>query len=68
MKGYLASRRVVTRSNKAKVSSDDLMFFTLFGHIQRNHVEMTAPVINTFVDVQAHGPSAPGTRPTASSR
>jgi hypothetical protein len=24
------------------------MFFTLFGHIQRNNIEMTAPVISTF--------------------
>ena len=48
LKRYPAYRSAVTRSNQATVSSGDLMFFTLFGHIQRNHVEMTAPVINTF--------------------
>ena len=48
VKEYPAYRSAVTRSNKATVSSGDLMFFTLFNHIQRNQVEMTAPVINTF--------------------
>jgi SOUL heme-binding protein len=48
VKKYPAYRSAVTRSNKATVSSGDLMFFTLFNHIQRNQVEMTAPVINTF--------------------
>ena len=48
MKKYPAYRSAVTKANKATVSSGDLMFFSLFNHIQRNKVEMTAPVINTF--------------------
>jgi SOUL heme-binding protein len=48
VKKYPAYRSAVTKSNTATVSSGDLMFFTLFGHIQKNQIEMTAPVINTF--------------------
>ncbi len=48
VKRYPAYRSAVTTSKTATVSSGDLMFFTLFNHIQKNQVEMTAPVINTF--------------------
>jgi hypothetical protein len=48
VKKYPAYRSAVTKANKATVSSGDLMFFSLFNHIQKNKVEMTAPVINTF--------------------
>ncbi len=48
VKKYPAYRSAVVRSNKASVSSGDLMFFSLFNHIQRNRIEMTAPVINTY--------------------
>jgi SOUL heme-binding protein len=48
VKKYSAYRSAVTKANKATVSSGDLMFFSLFNHIQKNKVEMTAPVINTF--------------------
>jgi len=48
VKKYPEYRSAVTKSDRATVSSGDLMFFTLFNHIQRNQVEMTAPVINTF--------------------
>lgn len=48
VKKYPAYRSAVTRANKATVSSGDLMFFSLFNHIQSNKIEMTAPVINTF--------------------
>lgn len=48
VKKYPAYRSAVSKVNKATVSSGDLMFFKLFNHIQKNKVEMTAPVINTF--------------------
>jgi SOUL heme-binding protein len=48
VKKYPAYRSAVTKADRATVSSGDLMFFALFNHIQRNKVEMTAPVINTF--------------------
>ncbi|MEO6811863.1 MAG: heme-binding protein [Isosphaeraceae bacterium] len=48
VKKYPAYRSAVTKAKKATVLSSDLMFFSLFNHIQRNNVAMTAPVINTF--------------------
>jgi hypothetical protein len=48
VKKYPSYRSAVTKMKKATVSSGDLMFFALFSHIQKNKVEMTAPVINTF--------------------
>jgi uncharacterized surface protein with fasciclin (FAS1) repeats len=48
VKRYPAYRSAVARSTKAGVSSGDLLFFSLFDHIQRNRIEMTAPVVNTY--------------------
>jgi SOUL heme-binding protein len=48
VKKYPAYPSAVTRVNKSTVSTGDLMFFSLFKHIQKKKVEMTAPVINTF--------------------
>ncbi len=48
VKKYPAYRSAVARSDKAGVASGDLLFFSLFNHIQRNRIEMTAPVINTY--------------------
>ena len=48
MKKYPAYRSAIAKVNKATVSSGDMMFFSLFNHIQKNKGEMTAPVINTF--------------------
>ena len=48
VKKYPAYRSAISKVNKATVSSGDMMFFSLFNHIQKNKVEMTAPVINTF--------------------
>jgi uncharacterized surface protein with fasciclin (FAS1) repeats len=47
-KKYPAYRSAVARSSGAGVSSGDSLFFSLFNHIQRNQIEMTAPVINTY--------------------
>jgi uncharacterized surface protein with fasciclin (FAS1) repeats len=48
VKKYPAYRSAVARSSKAGVSSGDVLFFSLFDHIRRNRIEMTAPVINTY--------------------
>ncbi len=48
VKKYPAYRSAVARSNKAGVSSGNMLFFSLFNHIQKNRIEMTAPVINTY--------------------
>jgi hypothetical protein len=48
VKTYPAYRSATTRTNRATVSSGDRMFFSLFNHIEKNGIEMTAPVINTF--------------------
>jgi hypothetical protein len=48
VKHYPAYRSAMAKRAKATADSDGLMFFTLFNHIRNNHVEMTAPVINTY--------------------
>jgi SOUL heme-binding protein len=48
VKKYPAYRSATAKVNEATTSSGDLMFFSLFNHIQKNKVEMTAPVISTF--------------------
>ncbi len=48
VKHYPAYRSAVAEVDKATMSSSDTMFFSLFNHIQKNKIEMTAPVISTF--------------------
>ncbi len=48
VKPYPAYRSAVAKVEKASMSSGNLMFFALFNHIQKNKIEMTAPVINTY--------------------
>lgn len=48
VKTYPEYRSAVANLDKATMNSGNLMFFPLFNHIQKNNVEMTAPVINTF--------------------
>ncbi len=48
VKQYPAYRSAVASVDKATMSSGNMMFFPLFNHIQKNKVEMTAPVISTF--------------------
>jgi hypothetical protein len=48
VKNYPVHRGAVARSNKAGVSSDNLLSFSPFDHIRRNRIEMTAPGINTY--------------------
>jgi hypothetical protein len=48
VKRYPAYRSAVAKVDRATMSSGNMMFFSLFNHIQRNKIEMTAPVINTY--------------------
>lgn len=48
VKRYPAYRSAVARGQGMTQGSGDMLFWNLFGHIQRNGVEMTAPVINTY--------------------
>lgn len=52
VKRYPAYRSAVAKVEKATTSSGNLMFFSLFNHIQKNKIEMTAPVINTYLTPQ----------------
>lgn len=47
VKKYPAYRSAIAQTKGRSSSSSDVLFFTLFGHIQRNKIEMTAPVIST---------------------
>lgn len=49
VKRYPAYRSAVAKIDRATTASGDLMFFSLFNHINRNKIEMTAPVINTYL-------------------
>ncbi len=48
VKTYPAYRGAVAKVEKATMGSGDMLFWPLFNHIEKNHVEMTAPVISTF--------------------
>ena len=60
VKTYPAYRSAVAKIDKATTASGDVMFFALFNHIQKNNVEMTAPVINTYKTPQMI--ETPGTK------
>ena len=48
MKHYPAYRSAVAKAKGASVRSDGVLFFSLFNHISRSKIEMTAPVVNTY--------------------
>ncbi|RUL86305.1 heme-binding protein [Tautonia sociabilis] len=50
VKQYPAYRSAWTKGEGMTQRSGDLMFFWLFRHISQRNVEMTAPVINTYLD------------------
>jgi hypothetical protein len=50
VKQYPAYRSAWTKGEAMSQRSGDMMFFWLFRHISERKVEMTAPVINTYVD------------------
>ncbi len=48
VKHYPAYRSAVARAKGASLAADNVLFFTLFNHISKSHIEMTAPVVNTY--------------------
>jgi len=48
VKDYPAYRSAVARSKDISAGAGDTLFFSLFNHITRRDVAMTAPVINTY--------------------
>ena len=48
VKHYPAYRSAVAQAKGASVRSDTVLFFSLFNHISKSHIEMTAPVVNTY--------------------
>ena len=48
MKEYPAYRSAIVRAREASVRNSPVMFFSLFNHIQRKGIEMTAPVVMTY--------------------
>lgn len=49
IKNYPAYRSAVAEAKGASVRSDTGLFFSLFNHISKSHIEMTAPVVNTYL-------------------
>ena len=47
-RAYPVYRSAVARGENLSLGSGDMLFFSLFNHISRRGVEMTAPVINTY--------------------
>ena len=48
VKSYPAYRSAIMRAKNASIRNSPVMFFSLFNHIQRKGVEMTAPVVMTY--------------------
>lgn len=48
VKTYPAYRSAVARGKELSANAGDLLFFSLFNHISRRGVAMTAPVINSY--------------------
>ncbi len=60
VKTYPAYRGAVAVNPKAKLGLEDFLFFSLFNHIQRNEIEMTSPVINTYEPTLIETPGSEG--------
>ena len=48
VKKFPAYRGAVARAKDASMGSDNVLFFSLFNHITKSDVAMTAPVVNEF--------------------
>jgi hypothetical protein len=60
IKSYPAYRGAVSRNPKTVLGAENGMFFSLFNHIQKNEIAMTAPVVNTYDSVLIDDPGKPG--------
>jgi uncharacterized protein (TIGR03067 family) len=48
LKSYPAYRSAIARAKGATTRNSTVLFFSLFNHIQKSHIEMTAPVVMTY--------------------
>ena len=48
VKSYPAYRSAVAEARGASTRADGVLFFSLFNHIRKSGIEMTAPVVNTY--------------------
>jgi hypothetical protein len=60
VKLYPGYRSAVAEGQGMTLSSGDSLFWSLFSHIDRNHIAMTAPVIQTFPREVVETPKARG--------
>ncbi len=60
VKTYPPYRSARARGEKMSLSSSDFLFWTLFRHIERNDIAMTAPVINTYPREMMDRPNSRG--------
>jgi hypothetical protein len=49
VKDYPAYRSAEAQAKGASLRSDGILFFSLFNHISQSKIEMTAPVVNTYL-------------------
>ncbi|GIW86043.1 MAG: hypothetical protein KatS3mg108_0367 [Isosphaeraceae bacterium] len=61
VKEYPPYRSAVARGERMAIRSGDSLFWSLFRHIERNQIAMTAPVINTYPAELVDDPAARGT-------
>jgi hypothetical protein len=60
VKNYPAYRSAVARAKGATTRSDGVLFFSLFNHISRKDIAMTAPVVNTYDSAMIDDPRKQG--------
>ena len=60
VKSYPAYRGAVARAKNASMGSDNILFFSLFNHITKSEIAMTAPVVNEFDAAMLAKPGATG--------
>ena len=60
VKRYPAYRSAVARAKGASANADNVLFFSLFNHISRKEIAMTAPVVNTYEPSVLQDPKARG--------
>jgi hypothetical protein len=60
VKPYPAYRSAIAKGERMSLGSGDMLFWSLFRHIERNEIAMTAPVINTYPKEMVENPKARG--------
>ena len=60
VKKFPAYRGAVARARDASMGSENILFFSLFNHITKSDVAMTAPVVNEFDPAMIADPKSTG--------